>query len=159
MHLTKTHQRLYLVIVIITIMKREYMYGSKFRMTRQRKVILEELSNMNSHPTAFEVYEAVRARMLDISLGTVYRNLGLLSSRGFIRKLEVSGHKARFDANTEKHYHVRCVLCGRIDDVPLKGITIDRDAISMATGYKILGNRIEFYGICARCLKRNGDNT
>ncbi|MCD6280467.1 MAG: transcriptional repressor [Deltaproteobacteria bacterium] len=135
------------------------MYGSRFRLTRQRKVILEELSKMKSHPTAFEVYESVRTRIPDISLGTVYRNLGLLSSRGVIKKLEVSGHKTRFDANIEKHYHVRCVFCGRIDDVPLKGIIIDNDVISKETGYRILGDRVEFFGICPSCLERNGKHS
>ncbi len=135
------------------------MHASRFRLTKQRRVILEELSSMRSHPTAFEVYEAVRSRIPDISLGTVYRNLGLLSSRGVIKKLEVAGHKTRFDANTEKHYHVRCMFCGRIDDVPLKGITIDSETIARETGYKVLGERIEFYGICPDCLEKDGGNT
>ena len=45
------------------------------RMTRQRKVILEELRKVNSHPSADEIYEIVRKRLPRISLGTVYRNL------------------------------------------------------------------------------------
>ena len=49
------------------------------RMTQQRKVILEELKNMNSHPGADEIYERVRKRLPRISLGTVYRNLEILS--------------------------------------------------------------------------------
>ena len=87
------------------------------RNTRQRKVILEELKKLKCHPTATELYEAARSRIPKISLGTVYRNLELLASNGIIKKLEFSGAEARFDGNTSKHYHARCIHCGRVDDV------------------------------------------
>ncbi|MBW2706713.1 MAG: transcriptional repressor, partial [Deltaproteobacteria bacterium] len=48
-------------------------------MTRQRQVILEELRKVDTHPSADEVYEMVRKRLPRISLGTVYRNLEILS--------------------------------------------------------------------------------
>ncbi|MGE5577510.1 MAG: Fur family transcriptional regulator, partial [Syntrophothermus sp.] len=53
-------------------------------MTRQRQIILEELKNVTTHPTADEVYEMVRRRLPRISLGTVYRNLELLAEEGII---------------------------------------------------------------------------
>ncbi|MEW5819446.1 MAG: transcriptional repressor, partial [Cyanobacteriota bacterium] len=49
--------------------------NSKFILTPQRQIILEELKKMRWHPTADELYEAVRKHMPRISLGTVYRNL------------------------------------------------------------------------------------
>ena len=52
------------------------------RMTRQRKLILEELRRMKSHPTADEIYSMVREKLPRISLGTVYRNLQLLTGPG-----------------------------------------------------------------------------
>ena len=57
------------------------------RMTRQREVILEELRKVNTHPSADEIYEMVRKRLPRISLGTVYRNLEILSKSGDIKKL------------------------------------------------------------------------
>ena len=69
----------------------------KSRMTHQRRIILEELRNTRSHPTADEVYEIVRKRIPKISLGTVYRNLELLSESGVIQKLEIGGTQKRFD--------------------------------------------------------------
>jgi Fur family ferric uptake transcriptional regulator len=57
-------------------------------MTRQRRVILEELRKVNTHPSADEIYEIVRKRLPRISLGTVYRNLEILSESGDIQKLE-----------------------------------------------------------------------
>ena len=54
--------------------------------TIQRKVILEELSLLKSHPTADELFQIVRIRLPKISLATVYRNLADLAASGRIRK-------------------------------------------------------------------------
>jgi Fur family ferric uptake transcriptional regulator len=125
----------------------------KFMMTRQRGVILEELRKVTSHPTADEVYEMARRRLPRISLGTVYRNLEILSAWGMIRKLEMGGAQKRFDGNVEKHYHVRCVRCGCIGDVPGKPLTSIEDAIGRVSDYEIIGTRVEFTGICPQCKK------
>lgn len=121
------------------------------RNTRQRRVILEELKKVTTHPTAAVLYQFVRRRLPKISLGTVYRNLDFLTRSGVIQKLDMQGGEARFDGNPDSHYHVRCVRCGRVDDVhdlpsdPVKG---EPDTLS---GYEILGHHFEFIGICPAC--------
>ena len=85
------------------------------RNTQQRRIILEELQGVRSHPTAVDLYELVRHRLPKISLGTVYRNLELLSRQGTIRKLDFGGEEARFDGDLMRHEHVRCVRCGRME--------------------------------------------
>ncbi|MGD9277844.1 MAG: transcriptional repressor, partial [Desulfobacterales bacterium] len=74
------------------------------RITKQRQVILEELRQMETHPSADEIYKVVRRRLPRISLGTVYRNLEVLAQMGEIQKLELSGSIKRYDWNTNKHY-------------------------------------------------------
>jgi Fur family ferric uptake transcriptional regulator len=120
-------------------------------MTRQRGVILEELRKVNSHPTADEVYEIARRRLPRISLGTVYRNLEILSECGMIGKLEVGGTQKRFDGNVKKHCHVRCARCGCIGDVPLEPFTGIENAVRRVSDYEIIGSRLEFIGICPGC--------
>ena len=88
------------------------------RMTRQRNVILEELRKVDTHPSADEVYDMVRRRLPRISLGTVYRNLEILSQNGRIQKLEIGGTQKRFDGNPANHYHLRCIHCDRLADAP-----------------------------------------
>ena len=88
-------------------------------MTRQRRVILEELRKVNTHPSADEIYEIVRKRLPRISLGTVYRNLEILSEYGDIQKLEPGCSLKRFDGNPNEHCHIRCVSCDRIADAPM----------------------------------------
>ena len=122
-----------------------------YRLTRQRKVILEELKKVYTHPGADEIYEMVRKRLPRISLGTVYRNLEILSELGEIQKLELGGTLKRFDAETKLHYHVRCIRCERLDDAhiqPLKEIETDFQNMS---DYKITGHMLIFNGICPDC--------
>jgi len=121
------------------------------RNTPQRQVILEELRESGSHPTAVELYEMVRRRMPRISLGTVYRNLDFLAQRGTIQKLELGGNEARFDGDLRPHYHVHCVHCGRVDDVEGVSAHLTGDRVQQAGGYEILTHRVEFLGICPHC--------
>lgn len=123
------------------------------RMTQQRQVILEELSRVCSHPTADEIYGMVRKRLPKISLGTVYRNLELLAEAGRIRKLDVGGTQKRFDGRSEDHYHIRCVKCGRVDDIEIPTtIEVERAARDLSD-YDIIGHCLLFSGICPACRK------
>lgn len=124
------------------------------RMTRQRQVIIEELRKVKSHPTADEIYRKVRRRLPRISLGTVYRNLEILSDSGSVSKLDLAGRQRRFDGDLTPHYHVRCVQCERVEDVMAKPQTRLEESFTDATGYRIIGHRLEFIGICPRCQKR-----
>ncbi len=121
------------------------------RNTPQRTVVLEELKKVACHPTAAELYEIARARMPKISLGTVYRNLELLAENGVIQKLEISGAEARFDGNPERHYHVRCIHCERVDDVHDLPEDFVQEEVRSLAGYEIVGFRLEFLGVCPDC--------
>ena len=123
---------------------------SNLRMTRQRKVILEELRKVKTHPSADEVYEMVRKRLPRIGLGTVYRNLEILSESGDIQKLEPGCSLKRFDGDTSEHCHIRCVRCDRIADAPLPDVKFDLKKVE-SNDFEITGHRLEFLGLCSEC--------
>ena len=128
------------------------------RKTKQREVILEELNKVKTHPTADEIYDRVRKRLPNISLGTVYRNLEVLSESGVIKKLDLAGTQKRFDGDTHDHYHVRCKRCGCVDDLPGRPIPhIDR-LIEEMSDYLIESHRLEFMGYCPACRKKMEDS-
>ena len=125
-------------------------------MTRQKSVILEELQKLKTHPTASEVYERVRKEIPNISLGTVYRNLELLTQANHIQKIELTGKKSRFDGNLEKHFHFRCLVCERVYDIyPDKDSNlIDEEFMKAIRGkidFDILDYKLEFRGYCKEC--------
>lgn len=121
------------------------------RMTRQRAVILDTLRELRTHPTADELYDVVRRQLPNVSLGTIYRNLDVLSRCGRVRKLDSGRAQARFDAEMAPHHHVRCQQCGRIDDVPASADTRIHQPGRSEHGFTILDHRIEFEGICPAC--------
>jgi len=127
--------------------------GRKLRMTNQRRVILEELKKVTSHPTADEVYQMVRQRLPHISLGTVYRNLEVLSQCGMIQRLALGINQRHFDANIENHYHIRCINCGRLEDVPIEPVAAFDNVLRGMSDYEIIGHRLEFIGLCPQCKK------
>ena len=122
------------------------------RNTLQRAIIEDELRRLANHPTADEVYEAVRAGHPSIGKATVYRTLNLLSDEGEIGRVRINNGADRFDHQAFAHYHVRCVSCGRVDDVmiPLLGESIN-EAASKASGYRVLGHTLQFDGVCPAC--------
>ena len=125
------------------------------RMTRQRKVILEVLRSADTHPSADEIYELVRKQLPRISLGTVYRNLEILSESGEIQKLELGSAQKRFDGVAENHYHIRCIQCDRVDDAPPELEVKISHELKGATAYKIIGHKLEFIGICPDCSNKS----
>ncbi len=129
-----------------------------YRMTRQRQIILDELRNVTSHPTADQVYEMVRLHLPHISLGTVYRNLESLCEQGMIQKLEMGGVQRRYDGNPGSHYHVRCQHCDRVDDVTMDPVFSSEDSPDELSGYRITGHRLEFMGVCPQCYKNRKPN-
>jgi Fur family transcriptional regulator, ferric uptake regulator len=139
-----------LVIVIIPDWT-DPLAKSKLKMTKQRRVMVEELNKLKTHPTAAVLYEIVRKQLPRISLGTVYRNLDLLAEAGIIQKLETAGTQKRFDGTVENHYHVRCVQCGQVDDIPLPLLEEIEDLLDGLSNYKILSHRLEFQGVCPSC--------
>jgi Fur family ferric uptake transcriptional regulator len=127
------------------------------RNSKQRQVILEELRKEKSHPTAASLYRIVRRRLPKISLGTIYRNLEILTSEGVINRLYSAGSEARYDGNIDKCYHIRCTQCGRYED--LFGFSLNKANVNKKklSGYKISGHYFEFFGICPDCQKKNGN--
>jgi Fur family ferric uptake transcriptional regulator len=119
-------------------------------MTRQRRLILSELQASKGHPTADDVYQAVRKTLPRISLGTVYRNLEVLAECGAVNRIE-GGPQRRYDADLEEHVHIRCRNCGRVDDVAVKEIPQAARLLEDAGGYEVLGYRIEYEGLCPAC--------
>lgn len=119
--------------------------------SRQRESIRNFLAGRRDHPTAETIYQNIRQEYPSISLGTVYRNLTLLSELGEIQKISAGSGPERFDPNTAPHYHFICTHCGRVSDLKMGSL----DHINILAGQdfdgEIAGHSAYFYGTCAGC--------
>ena len=121
------------------------------RPSRQRDVVLEVVRSTFEHPTAEWIYRKARRRLPKVGLGTVYRNLHSLADEGLVREVHSADEAVRYDGNTGEHYHIRCIGCGRVSDLP---VSVDRDIEARArkaTNYAIVGHEVEVHGVCPNC--------
>lgn len=129
---------------------------ARHRNTVQKSAVLAAVKGAHHHPDAKWVYGQVSREIPDISLGTVYRALASLTADGLIREYRQADGPALYDPNTEEHFHVRCVGCGLIEDVPPVKLPDEmlhriREASTFATVDQV---RLEFGGICSACAEK-----
>lgn len=121
------------------------------RNSKQREAILAVLKE-HHHAAVDEIYSAVREKIPRISLATVYRNLDQLCRIGKVVKIESAGWPARYDCELEKHFHIKCHNCGKIDDVFLDDKLENYiDLQEVAPNFNVTGYKIDFYGLCPAC--------
>lgn len=129
---------------------REWLRQAGLRVTTPRRVVLEALAG-NSHATVAELARPVRSRLPRISIQTIYGVLAAGVEAGLVRRFESAGFGARYELSFEKHDHLMCRACGRLEAVP-DGIGLDMPI----TGGERCGYRVEeiiFRGLCSACLR------
>ena len=144
-----------IIIVIITdkeFAMAENMSEGKGRRSYPRDVVIQVLKNSYDHPTAYTVYERAREIKPDISRGTVYRNLKLLTDRSEALLLETGGGFAHYDGHTEEHSHFVCKNCGEIADIFVNA-HIPKELSDM--GLVVTEARCIYYGYCNKCREKN----
>ncbi|MDO4344625.1 MAG: transcriptional repressor [Eubacteriales bacterium] len=123
--------------------------------SRQRESILNFLAQRRDHPTADTIYQAIRQEFPKISLGTVYRNLGLLTDLGQICRVNAGDGAERFDYNTAPHNHFICTKCHSVSDLEMESIDHIMEAAQQNCSGHIESYQANFYGICAHCLSES----
>jgi Fe2+ or Zn2+ uptake regulation protein len=131
---------------------RQALERAGFRFTRQRAAVHACLRAAD-HPTAEQVFAAVRRRLPHISLATVYKALETLVESGVALRLADGPGPARYDGRSEAHYHFRCASTGAVVDLPLPydaGL-LDKLAPRLADallrlGFEVTGHKLELTG-------------
>ena len=124
------------------------------RFSRQRQMVLDVVKNRTKHPTADKVYEILKKDHPEISLGTVYRNLNLLSEMGEISRVETSSVKDHFDGNQHPHAHFVCRKCGGVFDLNLDISQLLQSAKGVEGSFQVEDCKVLVQGVCEDCLKK-----
>ncbi len=123
------------------------------RNSRQRETIYEFIRSRMDHPTAHNVYEALKKEMPSISLGNVYRNINILVEEGRVTRREFGDGMEHYDAIPGSHYHFICDTCKTVVDFPMVSQDLINKKARAMTKNHISGHTILFYGICDKCRK------
>lgn len=121
------------------------------RFTEQRAAVYRFLHGTDRHPTADDVFTAVRGEIPDISLATVYKSLETLVGCDLAVKLTYGDGSARYDGRTDPHPHARCLTCGAVLDVPGRLDATALQRLGPVPGFAVQGYRLELVGQCSDC--------
>ena len=127
------------------------------RLTPQRMAICKLLIESDTHPTATMLYDELRPQFPSLALATIYNTLGTLVGLGAVNVLGQAGDDhVHYDADMNPHVNLACLACHRIVDIPSERFSEQivqhlNSEISQVSGYKLLGARVLYYGLCPEC--------
>ena len=127
------------------------------RVTAPRVAVLEEIESNRSHPNAIEIHRVLRARYPSLSLSTVYLTFEAFAQAGLLRRMPARDGRLRVDGVVEAHDHAVCRRCGDVFDLPGKAPISRVAPRGLPRGTRVLGARIEYDVLCARCRARQPD--
>lgn len=125
------------------------------RLTPQRMAVLEFLEGNTSHPSAEDIFRAVKQRYPGVSFATIYNTLETLKRVEGVRELKIDASRRRYDPNTKAHHHLICESCGTIVDVHAD-YHLDIPP-GVAGSFDVAGNHVEFFGTCRSCANRKAE--
>jgi Fur family peroxide stress response transcriptional regulator len=120
-------------------------------LTEQRLIVLEAVLDLDSHPTADRVHEAVARRDPGVSRATVYRALESLARIGVITKACHPGKAVRYDSRTETHHHLVCLRCDDVLDITDARLDALPVPDTSSLGFEVSDLRVQLRGTCRRC--------
>lgn len=121
------------------------------KITPQRVSIYEAILGSSNHPFAEAIYRSIRDKHPGISFDTVNRTLLTFAEIGLIDIVEASGEARRFDVNTDRHHHVRCLRCGAIEDIYFEGYDDLGIPEEVKERFAVKRVRVVIEGICRNC--------
>ncbi|HWR38888.1 MAG TPA: Fur family transcriptional regulator [Patescibacteria group bacterium] len=127
-----------------------------FKVTPQRLAIYSVLEESKAHPSAEMIFNKLQPTYPTMSLATVYKTIEILKEIDLVQILNVGEDSFRYDADTSNHAHVRCIACGRVDD--LHGIDPSAfvSKVAASTEYRLNGQQFYFFGTCPGCQEQEG---
>jgi Fur family ferric uptake transcriptional regulator len=126
------------------------------RMTGQRRVIARVLAEACDHPDVEEVHRRAHAIDNRISISTVYRTLKLFSSKGILERHDFGRGRGRYETAERggHHDHLIDMATGKVIEFKSEEIEALQEAIARRHGYRLVGHRLELYGVALSTRKQ-----
>ncbi len=123
----------------------------KLKLTPQRLAVYKYLMSTKEHPSAEIIYKALQPNYPTMSLATVYKAVKTLVEVKLVQEINVGEGNFRYDGNPKQHAHIQCLSCSKVDDLEDISFNNLNQTAEDKSGYKILSNKVFFYGICKEC--------
>jgi len=127
------------------------------KMTDQRRVIARVLSDAEDHPDVEEVYRRASAQDSKISIATVYRTMRLFEDEGIVERHDFGDGRARYEEVSDEHHdHLINVKTGRVIEFQNEEIEALQERVAREHGLKLVGHRLELYGVPLKGSDKSG---
>ena len=123
--------------------------ANQMKVTPQRLEIMRYLDKNRDHPTADDIYTALKKSNPSLSKTTIYNTLETLREHDLIQAVGISESEMRFDFKREMHHHFLCKNCGVILDIDVKCPFLDE---TLEGEHKVEEVHGYFRGTCKDCL-------
>jgi Fur family ferric uptake transcriptional regulator len=125
------------------------------KMTEQRRVIAQVLSNSTDHPDVELVYQRATAIDPRISIATVYRTVRLLEEADILERHDFGDGRARYEEAPEEHHdHLIDIETRSVIEFQNEEIEKLQELIAEKLGYRLVGHRLELYGTPLNSTRR-----
>ena len=127
-----------------------------FRVTPQRRIILDAICEGNGHTALEEIYARVQAHSPTINLATVYRTLDFLCGLGLVVAVDIGGRTVYEIAGEAPHHHLICRGCGQVQQISHADVLAFLEQIGQANDFQVEMNHLALFGLCAACRPAAG---
>ncbi|AWK61044.1 peroxide stress regulator [Helicobacter cinaedi PAGU611] len=122
---------------------------NQLKITPQRLAMLDRIQK-NGHMSVEELYEQIRSIFPFISLATIYKNIHALCEANILREIKAPKDKQKYELSSDRHLHVYCEICGKLEDIRLDTQALEKDC-SQNSGYSICDISAVLIGKCPEC--------
>ncbi len=126
---------------------------SRFKLTPQRRIIVDIIQTEGGHITAEEIIKYVQNKMPGVNKSTIYRTLELLEKAGCVFKSESAKGSIYHHADESHHHHLICEKCGKTVDFNENVFRPVEKYLNGKYGFQVDFKHIVISGICASCVK------
>lgn len=131
----------------------QHLRDKHLKITPQRIAMLNQIHD-NGHMSVEEIYENIRTTYPSISLATIYKNINALCEANILREIKAPKDKQKYELSSDRHLHVYCEMCGKLEDIKLetRGLEID---CGQKSGYAISDISAVLIGLCPECSAKS----
>ncbi|TLD96785.1 transcriptional repressor [Helicobacter jaachi] len=127
----------------------QHLREKHLKITPQRIAMLNQIQH-NGHMSVEEIYEQIRHIYPSISLATIYKNVSALCEANILREIKAPKDKQKYELSSDRHLHVYCEVCGKLEDIKLDTNALEADC-SHNSGYSICDISAVLIGVCPHC--------
>ena len=127
----------------------QHLREKHLKITPQRIAMLNKIHD-NGHMNVEEIYEQIKSSYPSISLATIYKNVNALCEANILREIKAPKDKQRYELSSDKHLHVYCESCGKLEDIKLETGYLENDC-GTKTGYDVYDISAVLIGVCPTC--------